>query len=129
MAAKARFSHHGPALKRKNRRGMSASDVGIPVPVVQRSAAKRRGGLLQNYFYFAMALAIPAIVVFGFSFTIGRNLIHPAIPRPWILYVHAVVFSGWLVFFLWQSALVRTEQGWARCFPWWAWQRRSRWAV
>jgi len=78
---------------------MSTTEVGIPVPAVQRSVTKRRGGFLQNYFYFTMALLIPAIVVFGFSFTIGRNLIHPAIPRPTILYVHAAVFSGWLVFF------------------------------
>jgi len=88
---------------------MSTTEVGIPVPAVQRSVTKRRGGFLQNYFYFAMALLIPAIVVFGFSFTIGRNLIHPAIPRPTILYVHAAVFSGWLVFFLLQSSLVRTR--------------------
>jgi hypothetical protein len=88
---------------------MSTTDMGIPVPAVRRVAAKRRGGLLEDYFYFAMALVIPAIVVFGFSFTIGKNLIHPAIPRPTILYVHAAVFSGWLVFFLLQSALVRTR--------------------
>lgn len=88
---------------------MSTTDLGIPVSAAQRTAAKRRGGFLENYFYFAMALVIPAIVVYGFSFTIGRNLIHPAIPRPRILYVHAAVFSGWLVFFLLQSALVRTR--------------------
>jgi len=89
---------------------MSTTDVGIPVPAVRRSATKRRGGLLEYYFYFAMALVIPAIVAFGFSFTIGRNLIHPAIPRPKILYLHAAVFSGWLGFFLLQSALVRTHK-------------------
>jgi len=86
-----------------------AANAGVPVAVVQTSTAKRRGGLLDRYFYFAMALLIPAIVVFGFSFTVGRNLIHPVIPRPSILYVHAVVFSGWLAFFLLQSALVRTH--------------------
>jgi hypothetical protein len=89
---------------------MGATDMGIPVPAVQRSPTKRRGGFLESYFYFAMALLIPAIVVFGFSFTIGRNLIHPAIPRPLILYVHAAAFSGWLLFFLLQSALVRTRK-------------------
>lgn len=88
---------------------MGATDMGIPVPAVQRSPTKRRGGFLESYFYVAMALLIPAIVVFGFSFTIGRNLIHPAIPRPLILYVHAAAFSGWLLFFLLQSALVRTR--------------------
>jgi hypothetical protein len=56
-----------------------------------------------------MSLLIPAVVVYGFSFTVGNRLIHPAIPRPPILYLHAVVFSGWLLFFLLQSALVRSH--------------------
>ncbi len=63
---------------------------------------------LEKYFYLFMALLIPAIVIYGFSFTIGQNLIHPAIPRPRLLYVHAAIFSGWLVLFLAQSVLVRT---------------------
>ena len=79
----------------------------------------KRGGLLDRYFYLFMALLIPAIVVYGFSFTVGRNLIHPAIPRPPILYLHAVVFSGWLVFFALQSGLVRTRQvRWHRRLGW-----------
>ena len=52
----------------------------------------KRAGLLDQYFYFFMSLLIPAVVVYGFSFTVGKNLIHPAIPRPKILYVHAAVF-------------------------------------
>src|SRR5215467_4406725 len=51
-----------------------------------------------QYFYFFMSRLIAAVIVYGFSFTIGENLIHPAIPRPWILHVHATVFSSWLVF-------------------------------
>ena len=66
-----------------------------------------RGGL-GEYFYLFMSLLIVAVIVYGFSFTIGKNLIHPAIPRPWILYVHATVFSSWLVFFVLQSTLVRS---------------------
>jgi hypothetical protein len=58
-------------------------------------------------------------VVFGFSFTIDRNLIHPAIPRPRILYLHAAVFSGWLLFFLFQSILVRSRHV--------SWHRRVGW--
>ena len=56
-----------------------------------------------------MSLLIPVVVVYGFSFTVGNRLIHPAIPPPPILYLHAAVFSGWLLFFLLQSALVRTH--------------------
>src|SRR5260370_33818084 len=79
----------------------------------------KRGSLLDQYFYFFMSLLIPAVVVYGFSFTVGNNLIHPAFPRPLILYVHAAVFSGWLVFFMLQSALVRTHNvHWHRRIGW-----------
>src|SRR5437867_2489120 len=56
-----------------------------------------------------MSLLIVAVVAYGFSFTIGQNLIHPAIPRPAFLYFHAAVFSLWLVFLILQSALIRTH--------------------
>lgn len=67
------------------------------------------GGLLEKYFYFFMSLLFVGVVVYGFSFTVGMNLIHPSVPRPFLLYIHAVVFSGWLVFFILQSTLVRTH--------------------
>ncbi len=83
------------------------------------AVATKRGGLLDRNFYFAMSLLIPAVVAFGFSFTIRDNLLHPAIPRPRILYLHAAVFSGWLVFFLVQSILVRTRHvPWHRKIGW-----------
>jgi hypothetical protein len=71
----------------------------------------RAGGadLLKNYFYFFMSLLIAGVVVYGFHFTIQRNLIHPALPRPRILYVHAAVFSTWVLFYIVQAALVRTR--------------------
>src|SRR5438128_3506134 len=72
-------------------------------------ATTKRAGLLDMHFYFFMTLLIAVVVVYGFSHTIGKNLIHPAIPRPSILYVHAAVFSGWLVFFILQSTLIRTH--------------------
>ena len=78
-----------------------------------------RGSLLDRHFYLFMALLIPAIVAYGFSFTVGRNLLHPVIPRPPILYLHAAVFSGWLVFFALQSGLVRSRQvRWHRRLGW-----------
>jgi hypothetical protein len=52
---------------------------------------------------------IAVVVAYGFSRTIDRRLIHPALPRPGLLYVHAVIFFGWLVFYILQSALVRTR--------------------
>jgi hypothetical protein len=50
---------------------------------------------------------------------VGKNLIHPAVPPPLILYVHAVVFRGWLLFFILQSGLVRAHNVW--------WHRRIGW--
>jgi hypothetical protein len=68
-----------------------------------------RAGFLNTYFYFLMSLLITGVIVFGFSRTIDKHLIHPALPRPFILYLHAAVFSGWLAFFIFQSALIRTH--------------------
>jgi hypothetical protein len=91
------------------------SDSALP----RTAVITKRRGLLDCYFYFAMSLLIPAVVVFGFSFTIGDNLLHPAVPRPPILYLHAAVFSGWLVFFFVQSTLVRTHHvPWHRKIGW-----------
>jgi len=75
--------------------------------VISRTVTITVGGGLSKYFYLFMSLLIVAVIVYGFSFTIDKNLIHPAVPRPWILYVHATIFSGWLVFFILQSTLVR----------------------
>jgi len=76
-------------------------------------------GLVDKYFYFAMSLLFPVIVVLGFSRTINENLLHPAIPRPRILWVHAAAFASWVMFFLFQSVLVRTRHvKWHRFFGW-----------
>jgi hypothetical protein len=64
---------------------------------------------VDKYFYFSMSLLVAAVVVYGFSHTIGDNLIHPAIPRPLLLYFHGACFAGWIAFFIFQSALVRTH--------------------
>lgn len=69
----------------------------------------KRPGLLDKYFYFGMSLLIAAIVVYGFSQTINQDLFQSKPPAPWILWVHGIVFSGWVVFFIFQSALVRTR--------------------
>lgn len=69
----------------------------------------RRAGFLNKYFYFSMSLLVAVVVVYGFSHTINHNLIHPNPTPPWILYLHAPVFSAWILFFILQSALVRTH--------------------
>jgi hypothetical protein len=68
-----------------------------------------RSGLLDRYFYFCMALLFAVIVAIGFSRTVNQNLLHPAIARPRILWFHAGTFSGWVLFFIFQSTLVRTH--------------------
>jgi hypothetical protein len=86
-----------------------------PVTVKATKTAKTakitgRGGFLDKYFYFSMSLLIAAVVIYGFSHTVGQNLIHPREPRPLLLYIHAAVFSSWLLFFILQSALIRTHR-------------------
>ena len=83
------------------------------------NGAKSRKGLLGNYFYFFMSMVIATIVVYGFSQTAKEKLLHPVIARPFVLYVHVALFSGWVLFFIFQSALVRTGMV--------AWHRRTGW--
>jgi hypothetical protein len=70
----------------------------------------RLARFLNQYFYFSMSLLIAVVVVYGFGQTIDQNLIHATPIRPWLLYVHATVFSGWVVFFILQSGLVRMRK-------------------
>jgi uncharacterized membrane protein YozB (DUF420 family) len=85
--------------------------------VVRESAALRPlRKFLERYFYLGMSWLVAAVVVFGFSQTIGANLLHPDTPRPWILPIHALVFSGWVLVFIVQCSLVRISKV--------AWHRR-----
>jgi hypothetical protein len=78
-------------------------------PIGGSKLTKKIAGLLDRHFYFFMSLLIAVVVAYGFSHTVDENLIHPAVPRPFILYIHAAVFSGWVLFFIFQSALIRTH--------------------
>src|ERR1700689_2937571 len=62
---------------------------------------------LRQYFYLCMSLLIAVVVVYGFSHTIGKNLLHASPIPPFILTIHSIVFPGWVLFFILQSALVR----------------------
>jgi hypothetical protein len=68
-----------------------------------------RHGLIDKYFYLAMAFLMIGIVLWGFGHTVNDVLFRPAVPRPRILWLHSAVFSAWLLLFLLQSALVRTH--------------------
>ena len=68
-----------------------------------------RNGLIDRYFYFAMSVLIAGIVVIGFSRTVNEHLFHAAPPRPLLLWIHGAAFSSWVLFYILQSALVRTH--------------------
>ena len=69
----------------------------------------KRASFWHQYFYFFMSVLIAVTVVYGFSHTIDHNLIHPSPLPPFVLYIHAIVFPGWVVFFIVQSALIRSH--------------------
>jgi len=78
-----------------------------------------RNGIVCRYFYFAMSLLFAVIVVSGFKRTVNDNLLHPAIPRPFILWIHGAAFAGWVIFFICQSTLVRIRKvSWHRSLGW-----------
>jgi FtsH-binding integral membrane protein len=66
-------------------------------------------GLVDRYFYLSMSLLAAGLVVWGFSHTIDRHLLHPPAPVPVLLWIHSAVFTGWIAFYILQSALVRTR--------------------
>jgi hypothetical protein len=75
--------------------------------------------LLDRYFYLLMALLIAGVVLSGFSRTADKKLIHPDIPRPFVLYLHGTVFASWVGFLIFQSALVQSGRvRWHRTLGW-----------
>jgi hypothetical protein len=55
-----------------------------------------------------MSLLIATVVVYGFSQRFDRQYSHPSHPKPHLLTIHAAVFAAWVVFYVVQSALIRT---------------------
>jgi len=93
----------------------------VPVIAQEKETSTKtiRKGFLNRYFYFSMSLLLAAIVVTGFSRTVNENLLHAAIPRPIILWIHGAAFATWIVFFICQSTLVRTRKvSWHRSLGW-----------
>lgn len=84
--------------------------MGSTTRTIETPRIQKLRGLVARYFYLFMSVLIAAIVVYGFSHTVNRFLIHAVPVRPWILYLHATVFSGWIIFFILQSTLVRVRQ-------------------
>lgn len=95
-----------------------ASTETVRVFSVSQPSISRRW--VEKYFYLCMSLLIAAVVVYGFFQTVENKLIHGTPRRPILLWVHAVLFSSWVAFYITQSVLVRIRKvklhrtlGWA----------------
>jgi hypothetical protein len=71
---------------------------------------------LDRFFYLGIAIVIAGIVAVGFGPTLDVKLIHPPSPRPRVLYIHAALFTTWILLFVVQAALVAVRRV--------AWHRR-----
>jgi hypothetical protein len=60
----------------------------------------------RDQFYLWISVALVIVVALGFLPTINPKLLHPALPLPSILYIHAAVFSLWVLLFITQSTLI-----------------------
>ena len=85
-------------------RGLVGTNGGTPhtVEVSSRNGemAIRPAGPPARPFYFILSLIIAGVIAAGFSRTVSPRLIHPPSPRPVILYVHAALFTGWIILFM-----------------------------
>jgi hypothetical protein len=89
---------------------IAGQPIGHSLKITSPAAGSfRRSRLFVKDFYLIMSLVIAVVVVYGFSHTVEKRLVHPSPAPPWILYLHATVFSGWVLFFILQTALVRTR--------------------
>ena len=79
-------------------------------PVDESQSETKVVDLLNRHFYFFMSLLIAVVVVYAFSHTVDKGLIHATPVRPVLLYFHAAVFSGWVILFILQSALARMRR-------------------
>jgi hypothetical protein len=86
---------------------MASTETVRVFSVSQPSASLR---WLEKYFYLCMSLLIAAVVVYGFSHTVANKLTHANPRRPILLWVHAILFSSWVAFYITQSLLVRMRK-------------------
>ena len=90
---------------------MTIGNVGLAARIEKETGtATQFKTFLGRYFYLCMSLVLAALVILGFSRTANANLFHAAPPRPLLLWIHGAAFSAWMVFFITQSALVRTHR-------------------
>src|ERR1700722_11036963 len=78
-------------------------------PEISNRPVTHLRGWPDNRFYFFFGWLIAAIVIYGFAHTIPPRLLHAAIPRPRILWVHGAIFFAWIGLFILQSSLIRSR--------------------
>jgi len=90
---------------------VAIGDAGLAARIEKEaSATNQLQTFLSRYFYLFMSLVLAALVILGFSRTVNTSLFHANPPRPLLLWIHGVAFSTWIVFFIAQSALVRSRK-------------------
>jgi len=90
---------------------VAIGDAGLAARIEKEaSTTNQLQTFLSRYFYLVMSLVLAAIVILGFSRTVNIFLFHANPPRPLLLWIHGAAFSTWIVFFIAQSALVRTRK-------------------
>jgi hypothetical protein len=63
----------------------------------------------RSIFFVAFSLLVMLVVGIGFVPTLDQKLIHPTSPRPTVLYLHAALFTAWVLLFVVQTILVRVR--------------------
>jgi len=63
-----------------------------------------------HIFFRSMAIIIAVVVFAGFARTYGSALLDGTSTVPWIIHVHAVVFSAWLLLFVVQTTLIGRDR-------------------
>ena len=75
-------------------------------PSVPSRAFQARPG--DHRFFSVMAIVTAVTILAGFSSTYVPKLVAGAPALPWIIHLHAVVFTSWLAFYVTQTSLVLT---------------------
>ena len=61
----------------------------------------------RSRFFLLMSVACLVVALIGFSPTFFVPLIRGTFARAPVAYVHAILFFGWLIFFIAQASLIR----------------------
>ena len=80
--------------------------AGAKGPSVPSRAFQARPG--DHRFFSVMAIVTAVTILAGFSSTYVPKLVAGAPALPWIIHLHAVVFTSWLAFYVTQTSLVLT---------------------